>query len=247
MNIYIVYNNNLWYNNCNKKLEEKMQRIKLNDRVLPTYTKGEEIFNMVSHIVGATLGIVALVLCVIFAAIHGNAYGVVSGAIFGTTLIILYVMSSIYHGLNEKLRAKKVFQIIDHCSIFLLIAGSYTPFALCTLREYSIATGWTIFGIIWGLAILGIVLNAIDLKRYKVFSMICYLVMGWCIIIKGSILPTLLGTAGFILLLLGGVVYTIGAILYGVGKKKKWMHSIFHLACVIGSLLHFLCILLYVV
>lgn len=224
-----------------------MERTKLQDRILPTYTKGEEVFNMVSHIVGATMGIVALVLCVIFAAIHGNAYGVVSSAIFGTTLIVLYTMSSIYHGLNEKLKAKKVFQIIDHCSIFLLIAGSYTPFALGPLREYSTATGWTIFGIIWGLAILGIVLNSIDLKRYKVFSMICYLVMGWCIIIKGSILPALLTMPGFILVLTGGIVYTIGAILYGIGKKKKWMHSIFHLACVFGSLLHFLCILLYVV
>ena len=224
-----------------------MERTKLQDRILPTYIKGEEIFNMVSHIVGATMGIVALVLCVIFAAIHGNAYGVVSSAIFGTTLIILYTMSSIYHGLNEKLKAKKIFQIIDHCSIFLLIAGTYTPFALGPLREYSAATGWTIFGIIWGLAILGIVLNSIDLKKYKVFSMICYLVMGWCIIIKGSILPALLTVPGFILVLTGGIVYTIGAILYGVGKKKKWMHSVFHLACVFGSLLHFLCILLYVV
>lgn len=224
-----------------------MKRVKLGDRVLPVYTKGEEIFNMVSHIVGAGMGMVALVLCVIFAAVHHNVYGVVSSAIFGATLIILYTMSSIYHGLNEKLKAKKIFQVIDHCSIFLLIAGSYTPFALCTLREYDPATGWTIFGIIWGLAILGIILNAIDLKRYKVFSMICYLAMGWCIIIKGSLLPVLLGTSGFVLVLTGGIVYTIGAILYGVGKKKKWMHSIFHIACVIGSLLHFLCILLYVV
>lgn len=224
-----------------------MKRTKLKDRILPTYTKGEEIFNMVSHIVGAGIGAVAIVLCVVFAAIHKNAYGVVSSAIFGTTLVILYTMSSIYHGLNEKLKAKKVFQIIDHCSIFLLIAGSYTPFALCTLREYSQALGWTIFGIIWGLAVLGIVLNAIDLKKYKVFSMICYLVMGWCIIIKGALLPELLRIPGFVLLLSGGIVYTLGAIFYGVGKKKKWMHSIFHIACVIGSLLHFLCILLYVV
>lgn len=224
-----------------------MKRTKLSDRILPTYTKGEEIFNMVSHIVGAGIGVIAIVLCVIFAAIHHNVYGVVSSAIFGTTLVILYTMSSIYHGLNENLKAKKVFQVIDHCSIFLLIAGSYTPFALCTLREYSTALGWTIFGIIWGLAVLGIVLNAIDLKKYKVFSMLCYLVMGWCIIIKGSLLPELLGTSGFILLLTGGIVYTIGAILYGLGKKKKWMHSIFHIACVIGSLLHFLCVLLYVV
>lgn len=224
-----------------------MSRTKLKDRELPTYSKGEEIFNMVSHIVGGALGVVALVLCVIFASIHGNPYAIVSSAIFGVSLIILYTMSSIYHGLKPEKLSKKVFQVIDHCSIFLLIAGSYTPFALCTLREYSQALGWTIFGIIWFIAILGIVLNSIDLKRYKVFSMICYLVMGWCIIIKGYVLPELLGKTGFILLLTGGIVYTIGAILYGLGKNRKWMHSIFHIACIIGSLLHFLCVLLYVV
>lgn len=224
-----------------------MNRTKLKDRILPTYTKGEEIFNMVSHIVGAGMGLIALILCVIFAAVHKNVYGVVSGAIFGITIIVLYTMSSIYHGLNSKLKAKKVFQIIDHCSIFLLIAGSYTPFTLCTLRQYNAALGWTIFGIIWGLAIIGIVLNSIDLKKYKIFSMVCYLVMGWCIIIKAGILPNLLGKAGFILLVAGGIAYTIGACLYGIGKKYKWMHSIFHIACVVGSLLHFLCILLYVV
>ena len=112
-----------------------MKRTKLNDRQLPTYTKGEEIFNMTSHIVGAVLGIVALVLCVKFAAIHHNPYGVVASAIFGLTMILLYTMSSIYHGLKPNSKAKKVFQVLDHCSIFLLIAGSYTPFALCTLRE----------------------------------------------------------------------------------------------------------------
>lgn len=224
-----------------------MKRIKLMDRTLPIYTKGEEIFNMVSHIVGATMGVVATVLCVIFAAIHDNVYGVVSSAIFGVTLIILYTMSSIYHGLNPNLKAKKVFQVIDHCSIFLLIAGSYTPFSLCTLREHDAVTGWTIFGIIWTLAILGVILNSIDLKRYKVFSMICYLVMGWCIIVKIGLLPQLLTWNGFLLLLAGGIAYTIGAVLYGIGKKRKWMHSIFHIACVVGSLLQFLCILLYVV
>ena len=223
-----------------------MERVKLRDRILPKYTKGEEIFNMTSHIVGAVLGIVATVLCVVFAAIHGNVYGVVSGAIFGVTMILLYTMSSIYHGLNPKLKAKKVFQVLDHCSIFLLIAGSYTPFALCTLREYDPVTGWVIFGVIWAMALLGIVLNSIDIKRYKVFSMICYLVMGWCIIVKINLLPALLGTVGFALLVAGGIVYTIGAILYGVGKKHKYMHSIFHLCILAASLLHFLCILLYV-
>lgn len=223
-----------------------MKRTKIRDRILPKYTRGEEIFNMTSHIVGGALGIVALVLCVVFAAIHGNGYGVVSGAIYGVAMIILYTMSSIYHGLNPKRKAKKVFQVLDHCSIYLLIAGSYTPFALCTLREYNTALGWTIFGVIWFVAILGIVLNSIDIKKFKVFSMICYLVMGWCIIFKINLLPELLGTAGFILLLLGGISYTAGAILYSLGKKHKYMHSIFHLFILLGSLLQFFTILLYV-
>lgn len=223
-----------------------MKRTKLRDRILPKYTKGEEIFNMTSHIVGGALGIVALVLCVVFAAVHGNGYGVVSGAIYGVTMVILYTMSSIYHGLNPKRKAKKVFQVLDHCSIYLLIAGSYTPFALCTLREYSTALGWTIFGVIWFVAILGIILNSIDIKKYRVFSMICYLVMGWCIVFKINLLPKLLGIAGFVLLLLGGLAYTIGAILYGLGKKHKYMHSVFHLFILLGSLLQFFTILLYV-
>lgn len=223
-----------------------MDRIKLKDRILPKYTKGEEIFNMTSHIVGAVLGIVATVLCIVFAAINANTYGVISGSIYGLTMIILYTMSSIYHGLNPNRYSKRVFQVLDHCSIFLLIAGSYTPFALCTLREYNTATGWTIFGIIWGVAILGITLNSIDIKKYKVFSMICYLIMGWCIVVKITLLPELLGMAGFILLLTGGVAYTIGAALYGLGKKHKYTHSIFHLFILLGSFLQFLCILLYV-
>ena len=223
-----------------------MKRIKLNDRVLPTYTKGEEIFNMTSHIVGGALGIVAIVLCIVFAAVHGNGYGVVSGTIYGVTMILLYTMSSIYHGLNPKRKSKKVFQVLDHCSIFLLIAGSYTPFALVSIRESDAVAGWVIFGVIWTLAIIGIVLNSVDLKRYKVFSMICYLAMGWCIIVKASLLPQILGTTGLILLVSGGIVYTIGAIFYGLGKKCKYMHSIFHLFILLGSLLQFLCILLYV-
>ena len=166
---------------------------------------------------------------------------------YGVSIIVLYTMSSIYHGLNKELKSKKVFQVLDHCSIFLLIAGSYTPFALCTLREYNTALGWIIFGVIWFFAILGIVANSIDLKKFKVFSMICYLAMGWCIIVKINILPELLGTIGFVLLVAGGIIYTIGAILYGLGKKHKYIHSLFHIFICIGNLLHFLCILLFVV
>lgn len=223
-----------------------MKRTKLKDRILPKYSKGEEIFNMTSHIVGGALGIVALVLCVVFAAIHHNGYGVVSGAIYGVTMILLYTMSSIYHGLKPERFSKKVFQVLDHCSIFLLIAGSYTPFCLCTFREYNTALGWTIFGIIWAIAILGIVLNSIDIEKYKVFSMICYLGMGWCIIFTANLFPKLLGVGGTVFLVAGGIIYSLGAILYGLGKKHKWMHSIFHLFILLGSLLQFFCILLYV-
>lgn len=224
-----------------------MQRVKLADRILPVYTKGEEIFNMVSHIVGGAMGIAAIVLCSVFGALRGNVYGVVSGVIFGVTMLILYTMSSIYHGLSPKTKAKKVFQIIDHCSIFILIAGTYTPMALCTLREQNVFEGWLIFGIIWGLAVIGITLNSIDLKKYKFFSMICYLVMGWCIVTRTSVVINELGMGAFAMLLGGGIAYTVGAVFYAVGKKKKWMHSIFHIFCVIGSVLHFLLILLYVI
>ena len=197
-----------------------MNRTRLADRQLPIYTKGEEIFNMVSHICGAVLGVVATVLCVIISSIHKNVYGIVSGAIFGVTMILLYIMSSIYHGLNPRVKGKKVFQVLDHCSIFLLIAGSYTPFTLCTLREDNPVWGWVILGVIWSFAILGIVLNSIDIKSYKKFSMICYLVMGWCIIFKMPTLINLLGISGVSLLVSGGIIYTIGAILYAVRKES---------------------------
>lgn len=221
-----------------------MERTKLADRELPVYTKGEEIANMVTHIIGGVVGIVAIALCSVKAK---NAYGVVSGVIFGVSMIILYTMSSVYHGLSPKVKGKKVLQILDHCTIFLLIAGSYTPFALCTLREYSATLGWTIFGTIWGLTILGITLNSIDLKKYRIFSMICYLVMGWCIIVKINILPTLLGMKGFLLLLAGGIIYTLGACFYGIGRKHKYIHTVFHICVLVGNFLQFLCILLYVV
>lgn len=140
------------------------QRIKLKDRILPTYSKGEEIFNMTTHIVGGGIGVIATVLCIIFAAIHGNVYGIVSGAIFGITMIVLYTMSSIYHGLRPNTTGKKVLQILDHCSIFLLIAGSYTPFALCTLREYDPLTR---LDNIWSNMEYGNTWNSIKLYRFK--------------------------------------------------------------------------------
>jgi channel protein, hemolysin III family len=216
-------------------LKEKIQ--------IPNYSLGEEITNAILHGIGALLAIAALVLCVVFSAIHHNPYAVVSSCLYGSTLIILYTMSCLYHSLKVN-NAKRVFRIIDHCSIFLLIAGTYTPLTLVSLNG---PIGWMLFGIIWGVSILGIILNAIDLNKYKVISMILYIMMGWAIIFTFPRLLKVIDMAGIYLLVAGGIVYTIGAIFYGVGKKIKYMHSVFHFFVLAGSILHFFAILLYVI
>lgn len=222
-----------------------MTRTKLCDRVLPTYTVGEEIFNMVSHIVGGALGVITLVACVLIAAFDQNAMGVVCSAVFGVSMITLYTMSSVYHGLKSK-AAKKVFQVIDHCTIYFLIAGTYTPMVLCGLMRTSPVWAWIIFSIVWGCAALATTLTAIDLKKYKVFSMICYIAMGWAILLSIKDMHIALGNAGFALLLSGGIFYTGGVIFYKLGKDKKYFHSIFHLFTLVGSITHALCVMFYV-
>ena len=224
-----------------------MKRTKLIDRLLPDYTKGEEIFNMVSHIVGGALGVVVCTLCVVKSFLNNDAYQIVGSFIYGFSMIILYSVSSIYHGLRPNM-GKKVMQVIDHCSIFILISGTYTPIALASLREYSTPMGWTVFGVVWGVSALGITLNAIDLKKYNVFSIICYLTQGWCIVLTGKAAIDAIGSKGFFWLLMGGVSYTIGAVLYGIAGKKnvRYMHSVFHIFVVIGSFLQFVSILFYV-
>ncbi len=222
-----------------------MQRTKLRDRVLPTYTPGEEIFNMVSHIVGAALAIAALVLCVIVSAMHHDPWAVVGSSIYGASLIMLYTMSSVYHGLRPNM-GKRVMQVLDHCTIYFLIAGTYTPVCLAALRRVSPAVAWVLFGIVWGLAILAITLTAIDIKKFQVFSMICYVGIGWGIIFAVRPLTEAISLNGVYWLIGGGICYTIGAVLYGVGKRHKWIHSIFHLFVLAGSILHFFCMIFYV-
>lgn len=223
-----------------------MKRTKLSDRKLPNYSRGEEIMNMVTHIVGGALGIVALVLCVIFAALHRNIYGVVSSAVYGFSLIALYAVSSVYHGLPPNM-GKRVMQVIDHCTIYFLIAGTYTVITLSAFRPVSPALGWGMFAFEWSMAAIAATLTAIDLKKYNIFSMICYIGMGWAIIPFAGTALEVLTLPGFLLLLSGGIAYTIGAVLYGIGSKMKWMHSVFHIFVVLGSLLHFLSVLLYAV
>ena len=222
-----------------------MKRIKLADRALPAYSHGEEQMNMVTHIVGGGLGVIALFLCVARAAVHGNGWGAWTAVIYGICMITLYTMSSVYHGLRDGM-AKRVMQVMDHCTIYCLIAGTYTPIVLTVIRPVYPALGWGLFAFEWALAALAITLTAIDLKKYDVFSMICYIGMGWAIIPFAGVIIELMGLWGFILLLAGGISFTVGAILYGIGTKKKWMHSVFHIFVVLGTTLQFFAIYLYV-
>ena len=217
------------------------KRTRLADRKLPNYSRAEERMNMVTHIVGGGLGVAALVLCVLRAAGRENGFGVFAAVIYGVSMITLYTMSSVYHGLRPG-TAKKVMQVLDHCTIYFLISGSYTPFVLSAIRPAYPALGWGLFTFEWTLTILAVVLTAIDLKKYKVFSMICYIGMGWAIFPFAGILVETVSFTGFLLVLLGGVAYTIGAVLYGIGSRRPWMHGVFHIFVVLGSLLQFMAI-----
>lgn len=223
-----------------------MKRTKLSDRVLPDYSRGEELMNTVTHIVGGALGVAALTLCVVFAALRHNVYGVVGSAIYGASLIALYTVSSVYHGLKPGM-GKKVMQIVDHCTIYFLIAGTYTVIVLSAIRPRYPVLGWGLFAFEWAMAALATALTAIDLKKYNVISMICYIGLGWAIIPFARQALEVLTLPGFLFLLLGGIAYTIGAVLYGIGSRKKWMHSVFHIFVVLGAVLQYFAVLLYAI
>ena len=218
------------------------KRIKLKDRALPRYSRGEEIMNMVTHIVGGAMGIIVLTLCLLRAK---GAAATVGVTVYGVSMITLYTMSSVYHGLKPGM-AKKVMQVIDHCTIYFLIAGTYTPILLTAFLPVYPAICWGLMAMEWGLAALATTLTAIDLKKYNAFSMVCYIFLGWGIVFFLKQTLAVIGTAGFGLLLAGGIAYTIGAVLYGIGSKKAWMHSVFHIFVVLGSFLQFLAIFLHI-
>ena len=222
-----------------------MKRIKLCDRLLPDYTNGEEVLNMVTHIVGGALGVVVLVMCMIQAVCSGSVLDITGCSIYGVSIVTLYTISSVYHGLRPEM-AKKVLQVLDHCTIYFLIAGTYTPILLSAFVPAYPTIGWGLLVAEWILAALAATLTAIDLKKYTVFSMICHIGMGWGIIFFIPQTIELLTVPGFAWLLSGGIAYTIGAIFYGFGSKKHWIHSVFHIFVVIGSLLQFLAIYLHV-
>ncbi len=215
------------------------------DKSLPNFTKGEEIFNAVTHIVGGGFGVIFLFAGVVCAHLYSDWVGILSMYIYGICMIIAYTMSAIYHFLRPN-RAKKVFRIFDHCSIFLLIAGSYTPYCLVTLSTVP-AWGYTLFAVVWALSILGIVLNAINMYKWKALSMVLYLALGWCIVIAFVPLTQNLNMAGFWWLLAGGILYTVGAVFFGLGRKIRYIHSIWHLFVLFGSICQFVSILFYVI
>lgn len=214
------------------------------------YTLGEEISNSITHGIGSLLSIAALVIMVVVAAIHHNTIGVVTSAIFGASLIILYTMSTLYHAISNE-KAKKVLKVFDHCTIYLLIAGSYTPFTLVALRSVDPTKAWVIFSIVWAIAVFGIVLYAFFKNKFKVLNIVSYIVMGWVVVIA---LPEIIqffkvnnAMAGFYLLLAGGLSYTLGVIFYALQTKNlRYFHTIWHLFVLGGSICHFLSVTLFV-
>ena len=200
---------------------------------IPSYSLGEELFNAISHGFGALLSIAALVLMLIRAR---NALEVTTAAIFGTSMIFLYTISCVYHALSPGLRGKKVLRVLDHCSVFLLVFGTYIP---ASLLGVSGVRGWLLFGLVAFFTALGIVFTALDLERYQLAAVICQLLSGWSILMGVSNLRAALGLQGLIWMIAGGVMYSIGAILYGIGKNRKYCHSVFHVFCLLGTFCHF--------
>ncbi len=219
-------------------MEMRMDKAK---EYLPHYTLGEEIFNSVSHGVGVALACVGFGILIVLSALYGDAWAVSSSIVYSFSLFALYLASTLYHACPNR-RVKGVLQVLDHCSIFLLIAGTYTPYTLITLRG---VLGWTLFAVVWGAAIVGVVLNAIDVRKYSRISMVCYVAMGWVVVLAIRPLMASLAWNGLVLLALGGVFYTVGIVFYVI--RRSYMHSIWHLFVLAGSVCHYLSILLYVI
>ncbi len=211
---------------------------------IPIYTLGEEIAHSVTHGIGILLSIAGLAVLVAFAALRGDAWHIVGCSIFGATLVLAYTASTVYHAIPGTFqRAKKVLRVLDHAAIYLLIAGTYTPFTLVNLRG---PWGWTLFGVVWGMAVAGIVFKATLIGRLRVLSVAFYVVMGWLVLIAARPLGRAVGLGGLVLLIAGGVVYTLGVAFYA-WKRLPYHHAIWHGFVLAGSTLHFFAVLFYVV
>lgn len=209
---------------------------------IPNYSLQEELINSISHGLAAALSIAGLVLLSIKASSDG-ALAVTSVTIFGTTMILLYTMSCIYHGLSPRCKGKKVMRVLDHCNVFLLVFGTIIPVSLIGIGG---AQGWVCFSIVAFITIIGIVASSINIDKVKVIEVICHLINGWGVLIYTKALLNNIGSIGLLFIILGGVMYSLGAIFYGLGSKKKYVHSIFHFFCIFGTLLHFFAIYFYI-
>ena len=230
--------------------EKKIPNIKrpiihATERELPGFTRSEEIFNMISHIVGGVFGIIALVLCVVFAALHGNVLGIASGAIYGVSMILVYTVSAVYHGLDpaKAEKSKKIIRVVDHCDIYGLIIGSYLPIALTGFREYNATLAFVVLGFVVLTCTVGIVFTAIDFTKFSVISNTCYFLAGWCVLLTFYQLVKAFPIGFIAWLLAGGIVYTLGMVFFV--SKKKYSHCIFHLFILGGSILQFFAIFFY--
>ena len=216
-----------------------MKRTIIKDRCLPKYCKQEELFNAISHGIGVPAAIAALILCIMQS---GNNMLALTGAlIYCFSLFLVYGVSATYHGF-PKGNAKKYLQVADPCTIYALIAGTYTPILLCCFVPQQPVLGWGLLIFQWGTALVCVILNLIDLKRFRVISMTAYIVMGWAIIFFLPYALQLMPRQSFNYILAGGISYTLGSILYGIGAKQPWFHSIFHIFVLLGSALQFIAI-----
>ena len=214
-----------------------------NKKIKTHYTFAEELLNAISHGVGAVLAILGLVFGIIYTARFSCTKGVVGVSIYGATLILLYTMSTVYHAVKPS-RAKAILRIFDHCSIYMLIAGSYTPIIICLYNGLARAI---FLSITWGIALFGIALNIIDLERFEKLSLTCYLVMGWQVVFMLKQVLKSVDSKGILLLVVGGLCYTVGAAIYVLGKKYKYMHSVWHIFVLAGSVFHYFSILFYII
>lgn len=205
-----------------------------------TYPRREEIANAITHGIGAALSVAALVLLIVFSSLKGTAWHVVSFTIYGSTMLLLYLSSTLVHGLRDG-KAKDFFEFMDHSSIYLFIAGTYTPFLLVAIRG---TLGWSLFGIVWGVALFGVVFKAFFVKKFLFLSTVFYIAMGWLIVIAWNPLTAVVAPQGMNLLAIGGVLYTLGTIFY-VWRGFPYHHAIWHLFVLAGSILHFFAILIY--
>lgn len=205
-----------------------------------TYSRREEVANAVTHGIGAALSVAALVLLIVFASIKGNAWHVVSFTVYGVTMLLLYMNSTLVHSFKAG-KVKDFFEFMDHSSIYLFIAGTYTPFLLTAIRG---PLGWTLFGLVWGIAIGGVIFKAFFVKKFLFMSTVFYLLMGWLIVLAWGALKVSVPAEGLNLLVAGGLMYTVGTIFY-VWRGFRYHHAIWHLFVLAGSILHFFSILMY--